>query len=86
VVENGEAVALRRAMGASHGGHRPELKRVAVISLSLLSRSDVRRPFLDLRVGLEDTPSRGKVVKEPLRFSLLEPTVLGVISEVRFFV
>jgi hypothetical protein len=40
----------------------------------------------DQRVGLEDTPSRGKIVKETLSFSLLEPAVLGVIREVRFFV
>jgi hypothetical protein len=44
------------------------------------------RPLDDQRVGLEDTPSRGKNVKETLRFSLLEPAVLGVIHEVRFFV
>jgi hypothetical protein len=55
-------------------------------SLSLSSRNDVRRPFSDLIVGLEDTPSRGKIVKEPLHFSLLEPAVLGVILEVCFSV
>jgi hypothetical protein len=43
-------------------------------------------PFSDQRVGLEDTPLRGKIVKESLHFSLLEPVVLGVIPEVRFFV
>jgi hypothetical protein len=46
----------------------------------------VRHPFLDQRVGLEDTPSRGKIIKESLRFSLLEPVVLGIIPEVHFFV
>jgi hypothetical protein len=44
------------------------------------------RPLDDQRVGLEDTHSRGKIVKEPLYFSLLDPVVLGVIPEVRFFV
>jgi hypothetical protein len=44
------------------------------------------RPFSNQRLRLEDTPSRGKLHKEPLCFSLLEPAVLGVIHKVRFFV
>jgi hypothetical protein len=59
---------------------------MAALSLSLSSGNDVCHPFSDLRVGLEDTPSRGKIVKEPLRFYLLKPTVLGVILEVCFSV
>jgi hypothetical protein len=47
---------------------------------------EVSSRFSDQRLGLEDTPSRGKLHKEPLCFSLLEPTVLGVIHKVRFFV
>jgi hypothetical protein len=85
VVENIGAEALRRAVGAGHGGHRPVLRRMAALSLSFI-RKRVHRPFSNLRVGLEDTPSWGKVVIEPLRYSLLEPVVLGVILEVRFSV
>jgi hypothetical protein len=59
---------------------------MAARALSLSSGNDVRRPFSDQQVGLEDTPLWGKIVKEPLRFSLLEPVVLGVILEVRFSV
>jgi hypothetical protein len=44
------------------------------------------RPFADQRPRLEDTPSVSKIHKEPLRFYEIEPTVLGIIPEVRFFV
>jgi hypothetical protein len=39
----------------------------------------VRRPFSDRRVGIEDTPLRGKIYKEPLCFHGIEPAVLSVI-------
>jgi hypothetical protein len=52
----------------------------------VFSRGAVGCPFLDQRPRLEDTPSRGKFHKESLPFYLLEPVVLGVLSEVRFFV
>jgi hypothetical protein len=44
------------------------------------------RPFSDQRLGLKDTPSRGKLHKEPLCFYEIEPAVHGVIQELRFFV
>jgi hypothetical protein len=44
------------------------------------------RPFSDQRLRLEDTPSQGKILKEPLCFYELEPTVLGVIQKLRFLV
>jgi hypothetical protein len=56
-----------------HGGHRPALRETADSSLSLGLNGS--RPLDDQWVGLEDTPSRGKIVKEPLRFYKLEPTV-----------
>jgi hypothetical protein len=66
------------------GGHRPALRKTTDSFLSLGLNGS--HPLDDQRVGLEDTPSRGKIVKEPLCFSLLDPVVLGVIPEVRFFV
>jgi hypothetical protein len=68
-----------------HGGHWPVLRETADF-LSLCLGVKGSRPLDDQRVGLEDTPSRGKIVKETLRFSLLEPMILGIIREVRFFV
>jgi hypothetical protein len=38
----------------------------------------------DQRHRLEDTPSRGKFVKEPLSFSLIEPAVLCTFWNLRF--
>jgi hypothetical protein len=37
-------------------------------------------------VEIRRYPFAGKIVKEPLHFYLLEPAVLGVVPEVRFFV
>jgi hypothetical protein len=51
-----------------------------------ISRDVVTRPFLDQRPRIEDTPSRGKVYKEPLCFYEIEPVVLGIIQELCFFV
>jgi hypothetical protein len=52
----------------------------------LSSNSYVSRPSVNQRTRLEDTPLRGEISKETLHFSLLEPMVLGVIWEFRFFV
>jgi hypothetical protein len=79
VVGNGEAKALQRVMEASHGGHWPVLEKVTTPSLSLLPGDDTSRPFADQRLRLEDTPSRGKIYKEPLCFYEIEPVVLSVI-------
>jgi hypothetical protein len=38
------------------------------------------RPFADQRLGLEDTPSRCRFLKEPLDFFIIEPAVLSAIS------
>jgi hypothetical protein len=38
------------------------------------------RPFADQRLRLEDTPSRGRFIKEPLDFFIIEPAVLSAIS------
>jgi hypothetical protein len=49
-------------------------------SLSLsFALDDISRPFDDRRTRLEDTPSWGKIYKEPLRFHEIEPAVLSVI-------
>jgi hypothetical protein len=44
------------------------------------------RPSSDQRIGLEGTPSRGKIHKESLRFYEIEPVVVGALSEICFFV
>jgi hypothetical protein len=51
-----------------------------------LPGNDCSRPFADQWLGLEDTPSRGKLHKEPLCLYEIEPVVLGIIQELRFFV
>jgi hypothetical protein len=50
------------------------------LSLGIISS----RPFVDQRTRLEDTPSRGKFVKEPLCFFELEPAVLWRILKICF--
>jgi hypothetical protein len=81
---------VKIAKTASPARFQPRHRRVLVFPGDSAAESSprvvVRGPFSDQRVGLEDTPSRGKIVKESLCFSLLEPMVLGVIPEVRFFV
>jgi hypothetical protein len=72
-------------MEAGHGGHRPALAEEAA-SLSLSSVNDTSRPRLDQGLRLEDTISAIIFTKEPLTFIILEPVVLGVIPEVRFFI
>jgi hypothetical protein len=52
----------------------------------LSSNSYLSRPSVNQRTRLEDTPLRGEISKETLRFSLLEPTVLSIIWEFCFFV
>jgi hypothetical protein len=44
------------------------------------SGRDASRPFADQRLRLEDTPSRGRFIKEPLDFFIIEPAVLSAIS------
>jgi hypothetical protein len=41
-------------------------------------------PFVDQRTRLEDTPSWGKFIKEPLRFPKLEPAVLKRLLRICF--
>jgi hypothetical protein len=79
-------VASGDVVRVSHGGHWPALRETADFSLSLSLGLNGSRPFSDQGLRLEDTPSRGKIVKETLSFSLLEPAVLGVIQKLRFFV
>jgi hypothetical protein len=67
----------RPPAGVEEDGRRP---------LSPLPGNDFSRLFADQRLGLEDTSSRGKIYKEPLCFYEIEPAVLGVIQELRFFV
>jgi hypothetical protein len=66
VVENIGAEALQRAVRVGYGGHRLALRETADSSLSLGLNGS--RPLDDQRVGLEDTPSRGKISKETLSF------------------
>jgi hypothetical protein len=42
------------------------------------------RPILNQGPRLEDTPSRGKLYKEPLDFFIIGPAILSVLSEMRF--
>jgi hypothetical protein len=56
------------------------------LSLSLSYVNDTSRPRLDQGLRLEDILSAVIFAKEPLTFIILEPVVLGVIPEVRFFV
>jgi hypothetical protein len=80
VVGNSEAKDLRRAARAGHGGHRPALKGTTdFLSLSLSLRLNGGRPFSDQGLRLEDTPSRGKLLKDSLDFSIIEPAVLSVV-------
>jgi hypothetical protein len=86
VVEIGETGVFRQAMGVGHGGRRPDWEGVtASFSFSFVG-IDTSRPRLDQGLRLEDTFSAVIFAKEPLTFIILEPTVLGVIPEVRFFV
>jgi hypothetical protein len=72
---------VKIAKTASPARFRPWRRRMLVFPGDSAAESSprvvVRRPFSDQRVGLEDTPSRGKIVKESLRFSLLEPRSLA---------
>jgi hypothetical protein len=52
--------------------------------LSLSPRMNGDCPILRQRSRLEDTPSRGRFIKEPLDFFIIEPAVLSVLSEIRF--
>jgi hypothetical protein len=73
-------------MEAGHGGRRPEWEgATAFLPLSFIE-NDTSRPRLDQGLRLEDTFSAVIFAKEPLIFIILEPVVLGVIPEVRFFV
>jgi hypothetical protein len=56
--------------------------RLLLLSLGL----NGSHPSGDQWIGLEGTPSRGKIHKESLRFYEIEPVVLGALSEIRFFV
>jgi hypothetical protein len=61
------------------GSRRPDLgKRIGFFTVEL--QVIVSRPFADQRLGLEDTPSRGRFIKEPLDFFIIEPAVLSAIS------
>jgi hypothetical protein len=69
---------------------RPWRRRVLEIPNDSAAESSprvvVRRPFSDRRVGIEDTPSRGKFLKESLDFSIIEPAILSVIQRIRLLV
>jgi hypothetical protein len=67
---------------SGHGGHRPALKGTADFSLSL--RLNGGRLFSDQGQRLEDTPSRGKLLKESLDFSIIKPAVLKHLLRIRF--
>jgi hypothetical protein len=84
-VEIGEIGVFWRATETGHGGRRPERRRMPA-SLSLSSVSNSSRPLVDQRSRLEDTPSRGKLYKEPLCFHGIEPAVLSVNQEIRLLV
>jgi hypothetical protein len=61
------------------GSRRPDLgKRIGFFTVEL--QVIVSRPFADQRLGLEDTLSRGRFIKEPLDFFIIEPAVLSAIS------
>jgi hypothetical protein len=65
-----------------HGGHRPALKGTIDFSLSL--RLNGGHPFSNKGLKLEDTPSRGKLLKESLDFSIIKPAVLKHLLRIRF--
>jgi hypothetical protein len=74
---------VKIAKTASPARFRPWRRRVLVFPGDSTAESYPRvvfcRPFPDLGLRLEDTPSRGKIYKEPLRFYEIEPEVLSVI-------
>jgi hypothetical protein len=72
VVGNGKTEVFRRTSTVSHGGRRPESKKKAEPPLCEAG-SDVNRSILNLRPRLEDTPSRGKLLKEPLDLLIINP-------------
>jgi hypothetical protein len=73
-------------MGAGHGSRRLEWEGVTVsFSFSFIG-IDTSRPRLDQGLKLEDNFLAVIFAKEPLTFIIIEPVVLGVIPEVRFFV
>jgi hypothetical protein len=69
---------------------RPWRRRVLEIPDDSAAESSpkvvVRHPFSNRRVGIEDTPSRGKFIKESLDFSIIEPAVLSVIQGIHLLV
>jgi hypothetical protein len=72
VVGKGGDGVLRRAHGVGHGGHRPDLREVAGFSTVHLMMN-TNRWIRDEGLRLEDTPSRGKLLKEPLSFLIINP-------------
>jgi hypothetical protein len=81
---------VKIAKTASSARFRPWHRCVLVFPDDSAAKSSprvvVRRPFSNRRVGIEDTPSRGKNYKEPLCFHAIEPAVLSVIQEIRLLV
>jgi hypothetical protein len=62
---------------------RPWRRRVLEIPDDSAAKSTPRvivcRPYSDQQPRIEDTPSRGKLLKESLDFSIIEPAVLSVV-------
>jgi hypothetical protein len=52
--------------------------------LSLFLGVNVSRPFVDQRAGLEESPLRGKFLKESLGFPEIEPAILKRLPRIRF--
>jgi hypothetical protein len=72
VVGKGGDGVFRRTHGGGNGDRRPDLEMEAgffTVRLKMI----VSRPFLNQRLGLEDTPSRGNLSKETLNFLVINP-------------
>jgi hypothetical protein len=72
-------------MEAGHGGRRPEWEGVTAF-FSLFHRDQYHPSKFRSRAQIRRTFSAVIFAKEPLTFIILEPVVLGVITEVRFFI
>jgi hypothetical protein len=73
VVGKGGVGALRRGFGAGHGGHRPDLGKKESGFFTVSLPMNTSRPFADQRLGLEDTLSRGRFLKETLNSLVINP-------------
>jgi hypothetical protein len=71
-VRRGGSEVFRRAHDIGNGDRLPDLeKEVGFFTVRL--KMSVSRPFLNQRLGLEDTPSRGNLSKETLNFLEINP-------------